>query len=120
MKDVLFAKVDTEGNDFNVVLGAQAAFKSKSIAIMQIEYNWRWLEFGHFLRKVFEFVTPYGYRIGKLTGKGVEFYKDWHPELDRMIETNFVIVDASRMHLIDGLEYDFSNANVSQPTSGTK
>lgn len=117
---VAFAKVDTEGNDFNVVLGAQDAFSRKAIAVMQIEYNWRWLDFGHFLKKVFTLVQPLGYRIGKVTGHGVEFYDQWHPELDRMIETNFVIVDEQCADLVEGTRYKFAKANVPQAIKGTQ
>lgn len=111
---ILLAKVDTEGNDFNVLLGAQDAMARKAITAIQIEYNWRWIEFGHFLKKVFDLVTPLGYCVGKITGRGVEYYEEWHPELDRMIETNFVIVDREKLAMVPGTHYRFTKANVPQ------
>jgi FkbM family methyltransferase len=87
-----FVKVDTEGNDFNVILGARALFDGEKIGVLQFEYNWRWIEFGHWLKEVFDFLEGRPYLLGRLTQEGIEVYEDWHPELDRYIETNFVIL----------------------------
>ena len=88
---VAFLKIDTEGNDFNVILGGREAICNGRINIIQFEYNWRWIPFGHSLWKVFAFAAEVGYRVGRLTMDGVEIYDSWHPELDRFIETNFVM-----------------------------
>lgn len=85
-------KVDTEGNDFNVITGAAALFDARRIGVLQFEYNWRWVAFRYWLKDVFDFVEGRPYRLGRLTQGGVEFYEAWHPELDRFIETNFVLV----------------------------
>ena len=33
--------LDTEGNDFNVILGCQEMFENEKIVALQFEYNWR-------------------------------------------------------------------------------
>jgi FkbM family methyltransferase len=89
---VRLAKVDCEGFDLFVLRGARGALENGAIECLQFEYNWRWLHNGVSLRDVFLLVHHYPYRIGKLIGDRVEFYSEWHPELDRFFETNYVLV----------------------------
>jgi len=35
-------------------------------------------------------LQPRGYRLGKLTPKGVEFYPRWDPDLETFVEGNYV------------------------------
>jgi FkbM family methyltransferase len=109
-----FAKVDTEGNDFNVILGATGLFDAQAIDLLQFEYNWRWIEFGRWLKDVFEFLEGRPYALGRVTPDGIEIYQAWRPELERYIETNYVIVHRA---LLPGIPhwravFDESNAAV--------
>ena len=56
----------------------------------QFEYNHRWILGRFFLRDAFELVQAFGYRVGKLTPRGVEFYPGWDPELETFVEGNYV------------------------------
>ncbi len=89
---VKFAKVDTEGYDLRVLQGAAETLKLGLIEIVQFEYTWRWLNTGSSLKEVFELINPTPYRLGKLIGSRLEFYANWHPELDRYFEANYVLV----------------------------
>ena len=42
------------------------------------------------LRDAFEMLEPLGYRLGKLTPQGLEFYPRWDPDLEMFIEGNYV------------------------------
>lgn len=88
--NVLLLKIDTEGNDYNVLLGAQRMLASGKIAAVQFEYNYRWIYARRFLRDVFELLEPLGYGLGKVTPEGVEFYPFWHPELETYVEGNYL------------------------------
>lgn len=33
---------------------------------------------------------PSGYLVGKVTPDGVEHYREWHPELEKFVEGNYV------------------------------
>ena len=57
---------------------------------MQFEYNHRWVFARAYLRDAFDLLTGLGYRIGKLTPKGVEFYPGWDAELETFVEGNYV------------------------------
>lgn len=85
-----FMKLDTEGHDYQVLLGALGALKAKKIAAVQFEYNHRWVYARHFLKDAFDLLTPLRYMVGKLTPRGIEFYPEWDPELESFVEGNYV------------------------------
>lgn len=89
---VLFAKSDTEGHDFNALQGAEELFRQGRVDIWQFEYNHRWLAGCAQLKDVFNFIIDKPYRLGKLYARGIEVYEDWHPELERFFEANYVLV----------------------------
>jgi FkbM family methyltransferase len=83
-------KIDTEGHDLTVLRGAGTLLAEHRIAVVQFEYNHRWVFARAFLRDAFDFLIDLGYRVGKLTPKGVEFYPGWDPELETFVEGNYV------------------------------
>jgi FkbM family methyltransferase len=87
---VALLKIDTEGHDLAVLRGAQQLFAKHLILVAQFEYNHRWIYARSYLRDSFELLRPYGYRIGKLTPNGVEFYDVWDPDLETFVEGNYV------------------------------
>lgn len=86
-------KIDTEGHDLTVLRGARTLLAEHRIAVVQFEYNHRWVFARAFLRDAFEFLAEHGYLVGKLTQKGVEFYPGWDPELETFIEGNYLACD---------------------------
>jgi len=88
-----FVKIDTEGHDLTVLRGARALLAEHRIAVVQFEYNHRWVFARAFLRDAFEFLADLGYRVGKLTPKGVEFYPGWDADLETFVEGNYVACD---------------------------
>jgi FkbM family methyltransferase len=90
IETVSLLKVDTEGNDYNVLRGGQKLFADGRLQVVQFEYNHRWIYARHFLRDAFEFLCDWQYQIGKVTPEGVEFYREWHPELEKFVEGNYV------------------------------
>ena len=85
-------KVDTEGFDLEVLKGAASSLARGAIELVQFEYNWRWLLNKASLREVFGLIEAKPYRLGKLIGKSIVFYDEWHFELDRFFENNYVLV----------------------------
>jgi len=89
---VTFVKSDTEGHDFNVILGATDLFARGCVEVWQFEYNHRWLAEKRHLKDVFEFIADKPYRLGKLYNNGIEIYDEWHPESERFFEANYVLI----------------------------
>jgi len=80
IQHVDFMKIDTEGNDFNVILGAETAIENGTIDVIQFEYGSHWIDFGHSLKAVIGFAHAHKYRFGRLTTLGIELHEEWHPE----------------------------------------
>jgi FkbM family methyltransferase len=88
--DVALLKIDTEGHDLAVLRGARDLFACHRIRVAQFEYNHRWVYARSFLCDAFELLEPLGYRLGKLTPRGVEFYPHWDPDLETFVEGNYI------------------------------
>jgi FkbM family methyltransferase len=83
-------KVDTEGHDMAVLRGAKRLLEHHAIGVLQFEYNHRWVMPRAFLRDAFALLAPLGYRVGKVTPRGIEFYRRWHPDLETFSQGNYV------------------------------
>lgn len=90
LDELALVKVDTEGHDLVVLRGARQLFAEQRISVVQFEYNHRWIYARSYLRDAFELLEPLGYRVGKLTPAGVEFYPAWDAELETFVEGNYV------------------------------
>ncbi len=83
-------KVDAEGHDFEVILGAREMLTKKAIDLIQFEYNWRWIYGKHFLQEAFQFLGDLGYIMGKITPAGIQFYPHYDIQLESFVEGNYL------------------------------
>jgi FkbM family methyltransferase len=100
-----FIKIDTEGHDMEVINGGNEMLTSKSIDMLQFEYNQRWIDNRCFLRDAFELLSPLGFVIGKVTPKGIEFYTNWDFELETFTEANFLAVQQSLRNIFPQIKW---------------
>jgi FkbM family methyltransferase len=91
-REVHLIKVDTEGHDLEVLRGLEALLETRAVAIVQFEYNWRWLVNGSSMRAAMLLADRHGYRLGRVAPDGLEIYNSWNAELDRFFETNYALV----------------------------
>jgi FkbM family methyltransferase len=94
-------KIDTEGNDFRVIQGAERLLRSGRVDVIQFEYNHRWIDARCYLRDVFDLTEGTDYMVGKVCSKTVEIYVAWHPELERFFETNYAIIHRRLVSKLD-------------------
>ncbi len=106
-----FLKCDTEGHDMEVILGAQALIEKQNIMVFQFEYNHIWIASRHYLKDAFDFVAELPYDVGRVTPSGIEIYKEWHPELERFFEGNYVLIAASALGWFDVQVGHFDESN---------
>lgn len=85
-------KCDTEGHDMEVIIGALPLLKEGKIAVLQFEYNHRWIFSRHYLKDVFDAIDGFPYRVGKVCPNHIEIYDQWHPEHERFFEANYVLL----------------------------
>ncbi len=64
--DVL--KIDAEGHDFCVLLGAEAYIATRRIGMLQFEYNAPWVNAGATLTRAYDFLQSHGYKVRLLRG----------------------------------------------------
>jgi FkbM family methyltransferase len=102
---ITLLKIDTEGHDMAVLRGAQGLLAGQRIMAAQFEYNHRWIAARAFLRDAFELLTPLGYRLGKLTPDGVEFYPGWDAGLETFVEGNYVACTAMTAERLPSVEW---------------
>jgi FkbM family methyltransferase len=105
LKQISLLKIDTEGNDMAVLRGARKLLASQRVSVIQFEYNRWWVYARSFLRDAFDLVQPLGYRIGKLTPWGVEFYPGWHSDLETFIQGNYVAVAPDASEWLPAVEW---------------
>jgi FkbM family methyltransferase len=87
-----FLKIDAEGHDYFVIAGATEKCRRREIALIQFEYNHRWINARRYLRDVFDLLLPHGYVLAKVTPLGLEVYRRWDREFESFREANFVAV----------------------------
>lgn len=111
---IAMLKIDTEGYDCDVLRGARRMLIEGRIDVMQFEYNWRWLLNKSSLLEVFTLVEGMPYRFGKLNNGFIEFYHEWHFELDKFFENNYVLVRAGSPLERLGRAVSFDSTNAPQ------
>jgi FkbM family methyltransferase len=90
IKHIHLLKIDVEGHDFDVILGATQMLRRAAIDVLQFEYNQRWIGPRRCLHDAFMLLEPLGYAVGKVTPKGIEFYAEWHWEMETYCEANYL------------------------------
>jgi FkbM family methyltransferase len=97
IEEIHLMKCDTEGHDMEVIQGALPLLQQGRIKVLQFEYNHCWIYSRHYLKDAFDVVAGLPYRLGKIQSDHVELYSDWHPELERFFEANYLLIHHDAM-----------------------
>jgi len=92
IQHVHLLKCDTEGHDMEVIRGALPLLQNGRVSVLQFEYNHRWIMSRNFLHDVFMAIEGLPYSLGKLQAGQVIMFREWHQELDKFFEGNYVLV----------------------------
>jgi len=84
-------KIDAEGYDLQVIRGANAAIVSRSIGVIQFEYNRAWQLAGDTLRAAYRLLESNGYRVFVLKRDGL-YTLDYLRYEEYFEYTNFVAI----------------------------
>lgn len=108
-------KIDTEGHDFAVLSGFDDMLAAQAIAVVQFEYNFRWLASGRALHNVFDLAKRHGYRVGRANGTAIELYQSWNAENDRFFEWNYLLIRPDMARALDAREMQWGPSNTLIP-----
>jgi len=89
LKQIDFLKVDVEGAEGSVLRGFDRYLSSGRISLIQFEYNRGAIQSRFLLIDFYEMLSKYGYQLGRLTGRGVEF-GEYHYALEDFQGPNYV------------------------------
>lgn len=89
--DHVVLKVDVEGAEAEVLMGAETCLKKRIFDLVQFEFSEATLESGRTLRWFFDWFARHGYVVGRLFPRGVGFM-EYHPALNRLLAGNWVAI----------------------------
>lgn len=85
-----FLKVDVEGHELAVMRGAIGMLKKQAIDYIQFEYGGCWIDSRILFLDMYDFLTSFGYIIGKIMPQGIEFYDKYDQRLETFQMANFL------------------------------
>ena len=96
-------KLDLEGAEYDALKGFENTIKEGRIKMIQFEYGNINISTKKLLIDYYNFFEPYGYRVGKIFPKNVEFRK-YEVKYEDFLGPNFVAVKNDETELIKALE----------------
>lgn len=87
-----FLKIDTEGAEKEVLLGAQRLLKEKAITLIQFEYGGTYIDAHITLQQIYEILTSNDYSLFRIIPDGLIQINDWHPELETYDYANYIAI----------------------------
>ncbi|MEL6673246.1 MAG: FkbM family methyltransferase [Bacteroidota bacterium] len=103
LQQVDFLKLDIEGAEYAALEGFEQALEKGRIRLIQFEYGYINITTKKLLIDYYQFFAAYGYQVGKLFPKRVEF-RTYHFKHEDFIGPNFVAVRKSDTELIQLLQ----------------
>ena len=92
IKDIDFIKIDTEGNEFEVLKGMKSLLKENKIKVIQFEYGGCNLDARVFLKDIFDFFKDFDYKIYKIFPNKIELIKNYRQDLDNFRYANYLAI----------------------------
>lgn len=96
-------KIDVEGHELRVLEGFRSVLGGKKISAIQFEYGTVNIVSRALLRDFYLMFEDFGYRVGKIYPKHVDF-QPYRFSMEDFIGPNFLAVDSSRPDLIRAYE----------------
>lgn len=87
-----YLKIDTEGNDYHVLVGAKSLLENEQIDIIQFEYGNNYLDARIFLKDIFDLFAPLNYSIYRIMPKSLRHIPTYHESHERFMYSNFTII----------------------------
>ena len=98
IQEIDFLKIDTEGGEPLVLAGFREMLQAKKIKMIQFEYCEINITTKYLLKDFYAFFAQYGYEVGKVYSKAVEF-KPYHLEMEDFIGLNYIAIPKEAVEL---------------------
>ena len=92
VKHIDYLKIDTEGNEYFVLLGANRMISNRSIEIIQFEYGGCYIDSNTRLETVYKFLTERGYDIFRILPETLLPITNWDPKLENFQYSNYIAI----------------------------
>lgn len=102
IENIDFLKLDLEGAEYDALLGFQDLLRKKRIKAIQFEYGYINISTKKLLIDFYHFFEEYGYILGKIFPKEVEF-REYAFKYEDFIGPNFLAVNKDEPALIEAL-----------------
>ncbi|VXD18746.1 hypothetical protein PL8927_610008 [Planktothrix serta PCC 8927] len=92
-----YLKIDVEGGELDVLLGAEVLLKANRIDYIQFEYGGTYIDANITLKQVFEYLQQFRYSIFKIKPNQLEYIPEFNSEHETFAFSNFLAVN-ERFH----------------------
>ncbi|MCD6202611.1 MAG: FkbM family methyltransferase [Bacteroidales bacterium] len=103
IQEIDFLKLDLEDAEYDALKGFEKTLEKGNIKMIQFEYGYINILSKHLLIDYYRFFNQFGYRVGKIFPKKVEF-REYQYRHEDFIGPNFVAVKKTEKDLIDLLK----------------
>jgi|GEM_PF-354495 len=107
-----FLKVDTEGGELDVLMGARGLLDRQAIGMIQFEYGGTYRDAGISLQDVHAFLRASGYQLYRVASDGLIRLDSWKASLENYRYSNYLAVSSNALEDAVGPlpAYHFLNA----------
>ena len=88
-----YLKIDTEGSEFNILMGAKNSIEKNLIDIIQFEYGGCYLDGQKQLKDIYNYLTSNHYLIFRIIPNGYVYIKDWNQQLENYTYSNYIALN---------------------------
>ena len=96
-------KLDLEGAEYEALKGFEESLRNKNIRVVQFEYGYMSISTKKLLIDYYELFYSYGYIVGKIFPKKVEF-RDYNLKHENFIGSNYIAIAREDRELITCLK----------------
>jgi len=90
INNIDFLKIDTEGAELAVLLGAHDMLIHNNIKTIQFEYGGTYPDAKITLKEVYDLLSSCGYKIYRISSKGLIWINTWTNDLENSLYSNYI------------------------------
>lgn len=92
IKKINYLKIDVEGAELDLILGANELISNKSINFIQFEYGGTYPDANITLKQIYDYLSSKEYSIFRITSEGLIYIPQWRDVLENYDLCNYLAV----------------------------